>query len=111
MYCQEINISRTGNFLQFIQPQAATINGPEKYPGASHVQLEDGTLLALETLNPAARKALAAQLQPGKKVLRNLQDGDLVLMNRQPTLHKPSMMGHRVRVLTGEDSSHALRQL
>jgi DNA-directed RNA polymerase I subunit RPA1 len=82
--------------------QNACINGPEKYPGASHVQLEDGTLQALETLNPAARKSLATQLGPGKKVLRNLEDGDLVLMNRQPTLHKPSMMGHRVRVLTGE---------
>lgn len=82
--------------------QAACINGPEKYPGASHVQLEDGTLQALETLTPAARKSLASQLGPGKKVLRNLEDGDWVLMNRQPTLHKPSMMGHRVRVLTGE---------
>lgn len=82
--------------------QSACINGPEKYPGASHVQLEDGTLQALETLTPAARKSLASQLTPGKKVLRNLEDGDLVLMNRQPTLHKPSMMGHRVRVLTGE---------
>ena len=82
--------------------QAACINGPEKYPGASHVQLEDGTLQALETLTPAARKSLAAQLGPGKKVLRNLEDGDWVLMNRQPTLHKPSMMGHRVKVLTGE---------
>jgi DNA-directed RNA polymerase I subunit RPA1 len=82
--------------------QAACINGPEKYPGASHVQLEDGTLQALETLSPSARKSLASQLCPGRKVLRNLEDGDLVLMNRQPTLHKPSMMGHRVRVLEGE---------
>lgn len=81
--------------------QAAVINGPERYPGASHVQLEDGTLQALEGMKPAARKALAAQLH-GKKVLRNLEDGDLVLMNRQPTLHKPSMMAHRVRVLHGE---------
>ncbi len=81
--------------------QESVLNGPEKYPGASHVQLEDGTLQALEGMKPAARKALAAQLT-GKKVLRNLQDGDLVLMNRQPTLHKPSMMAHRVRVLQGE---------
>lgn len=82
--------------------QGAVINGPESHPGASHVQLEDGTLQALEALGPAARRALAAQLAPGKKVLRNLEDGDVVLMNRQPTLHKPSMMAHRVRVLAGE---------
>jgi DNA-directed RNA polymerase I subunit RPA1 len=37
-----------------------------------------------------------------KKVHRHLTNGDVVLMNRQPTLHKPSIMGHRVRVLPGE---------
>ena len=31
-----------------------------------------------------------------KVVLRHLQSGDIVLMNRQPTLHKPSMMAHKV---------------
>ena len=35
----------------------------------------------------------------GKRVWRHLQDGDVVLMNRQPTLHKPSIMAHVVRVL------------
>ena len=30
---------------------------------------------------------------------RCLQDGDFVLFNRQPTLHRMSMMGHRVRIL------------
>jgi len=28
-------------------------------------------------------------------------DGDFVLFNRQPTLHKMSMMGHRVKILPG----------
>lgn len=30
------------------------------------------------------------------QVLRHLQDGDVLLMNRQPTLHKPSIMAHKV---------------
>jgi len=34
-----------------------------------------------------------------KKVWRHLVDGDMVLMNRQPTLHKPSIMAQEVRVL------------
>eukprot|EP01138_Halocafeteria_seosinensis_P005907 gb/GECG01006039.1/.p1 GENE.gb/GECG01006039.1/~~gb/GECG01006039.1/.p1 ORF type:complete len:2244 (+),score=294.27 gb/GECG01006039.1/:1-6732(+) len=34
-----------------------------------------------------------------KRVWRHLQDGDAVLMNRQPTLHKPSIMAHCARVL------------
>ncbi|KAG5052248.1 hypothetical protein JHK87_004446 [Glycine soja] len=38
----------------------------------------------------------------GKVVYRHLKDGDVVLANRQPTLHKPSIMAHIVRVLKGE---------
>lgn len=37
-----------------------------------------------------------------KKVYRHLQDGDILILNRQPTLHKPSMMCHRARILEGE---------
>ena len=37
-----------------------------------------------------------------KKVYRHLRDGDMLILNRQPTLHKPSMMAHRARVLQGE---------
>jgi hypothetical protein len=37
-----------------------------------------------------------------KKVYRHLQDGDILILNRQPTLHKPSMMAHRAKVLQGE---------
>lgn len=35
----------------------------------------------------------------GKIVYRHLKDGDLMLTNRQPTLHKPGLMAHRARVL------------
>ncbi|KAI3867080.1 hypothetical protein MKW92_022394 [Papaver armeniacum] len=38
----------------------------------------------------------------GKVVFRHLEDGDVVLVNRQPSLHKPSIMAHIVRVLEGE---------
>ena len=38
-------------------------------------------------------------MQIGDKVERHLQNGDLVLFNRQPSLHKMSMMAHRVRVM------------
>lgn len=36
------------------------------------------------------------------KVLRHMRDGDVVLVNRQPSLHKPSIMAHIVRVLKSE---------
>ena len=38
-------------------------------------------------------------LEIGYTVERHLQDGDYVLFNRQPSLHKMSIMGHRVKVL------------
>lgn len=95
------------------QLRQAVLNGPETHPGASHVQMEDGTLASLEHLSPEGRMALANQLLTpsstaapssigGKKVLRHIQNGDVVLMNRQPTLHKSSIMAHRARILPGE---------
>lgn len=47
----------------------------------------------------ARASAAAAKPGKGKTVYRNLRDGDLMLTNRQPTLHKPGMMAHRARVL------------
>ena len=38
-------------------------------------------------------------LKEGMIVERHINDGDIVLFNRQPSLHKMSIMGHRVRVL------------
>eukprot|EP00798_Chlamydomonas_sp_ICE-L_P025175 gene25175-10810_t len=42
----------------------------------------------------------------GKIVYRHLQDGDLMLTNRRPTLHKPGLMAHRARVMRGEWTIH-----
>ena len=40
-----------------------------------------------------------AHLEPGYKVERHLRDGDTVVFNRQPSLHKMSTMGHQVKIL------------
>ena len=42
---------------------------------------------------------MAASLRVGDVVERHLQDGDVVLFNRQPSLHRMSIMAHRVRVM------------
>ena len=44
----------------------------------------------------------AAQFGGGKVVYRTMTDGDFMLTNRQPTLHKPGMMGHRARIMRAE---------
>ncbi|KAK0268383.1 hypothetical protein LTR35_015543 [Friedmanniomyces endolithicus] len=92
--------------------QEAVRNGPHVWPGAVAIEGETGSVINLERKNAEERTALANQLlapsvgsvrgtRP-KKVHRHLNNGDIVIMNRQPTLHKPSMMCHRARVLPGE---------
>jgi DNA-directed RNA polymerase beta' subunit len=44
-------------------------------------------------------KAKLLLSEPGMKVYRHLINGDLLLVNRQPTLHKPGIMAHQARVL------------
>ena len=93
----------------------AVINGPNVWPGATHVESEDGTLINLTMFDEAGRTAVANQLltptltgnanehhSGSKKVYRHLRNGDFLLLNRQPTLHKPSIMAHTARILPGE---------
>ena len=68
--------------------------------------MEQRTAIANQLLTPQGDVfAAGSSLGPptrNKKVYRHLRDGDIVILNRQPTLHKPSMMAHRVKVLLGE---------
>lgn len=91
------------------------INGPEQWPGAVAIEMENGTVQKLPggTLESDRERRsdmakllqtpdpLVGDLRP-KKVLRHLMNNDYVLMNRQPTLHKPSIMGHKARILKKE---------
>lgn len=96
----------------FKDMQQAVINGVDKWPGAFAIENENGQIINLRNKTVDDRISLANQLlaptnvlaskHRNKKVHRHLTNGDVVLMNRQPTLHKPSIMGHRVRVLPGE---------
>ena len=96
----------------FYELKQAVLNGVEKWPGAAAIENESGQVINLRTKNFEERQALANQLLApssstvsgarNKKVHRHLANGDIVIMNRQPTLHKPSMMAHRARVLSGE---------
>eukprot|EP00873_Tetraselmis_striata_P042277 jgi/Tetstr1/462541/TSEL_007530.t2 len=94
--------------------------GPDEHPGAVAVEDERGIMVFLKQLSAQRRAALAKTLLSGsgggkpspgqaassrgkgKIVYRMLMDGDLMLTNRQPTLHKPGLMAHRARVLKGE---------
>ncbi|KAI9674128.1 MAG: hypothetical protein M1817_001946 [Caeruleum heppii] len=96
----------------FYELKEAVLNGVDKWPGAAAVENENGQVINLRTKSFDERQALANQLLApsstevtgarNKKVHRHLNNGDIVLMNRQPTLHKPSIMAHRAKVLPGE---------
>jgi DNA-directed RNA polymerase II subunit RPB1 len=72
-------------------------NGPLKYPGAKTIRRTDGRIISLRHVNT---KEIVLNL--GDIVNRHLMDNDPILFNRQPTLHRMSMMAHRVKVLTGK---------
>ena len=68
--------------------------GPNIHPGAKFIIKTGGTKLDLKF-------AKITELKNGWIVERHLNDGDEVIFNRQPSLHKMSMMGHRAKILEG----------
>ncbi|XP_074052840.1 DNA-directed RNA polymerase I subunit RPA1 [Macrotis lagotis] len=90
----------------------AVINGPNVHPGASMVINEDGSRTALSATDVTQRESVAKQLltpatgapkpQGAKVVCRHVKNGDVLLLNRQPTLHRPSIQAHRARILPEE---------
>ncbi|PSC74762.1 beta and beta-prime subunits of DNA dependent RNA-polymerase [Micractinium conductrix] len=105
----------------------AVLAGPGRNPGAVAVEDERGRVILLRK-DKKSREHVAKQLLGGlggsgggaphrarasgtagggqygggRIVYRTMEDGDFMLTNRQPTLHKPGMMGHRARVMRSE---------
>ena len=74
--------------------------GRDNYPGANFV-FPVSNMTAGQTIWPIDLRFRKEQveLHYGDIVERHLKTGDIVLLNRQPTLHKQSMMGHRIKVI------------
>ena len=88
VYVNEWNIEEMKKYIQ---------NGPEVHPGANYVIRKDGRKIRVRT--EETKELILEQLEPGFIIERHLKDGDMVLFNRQPSLHRMSMMAHEVRVL------------
>jgi len=74
-------------------------NGCKNYPGARAVfKYKNKKTISLNHID---RHQFAQMLEVGDTVIRHIQNGDWVIFNRQPSLHKMSMMAHRVRILEG----------
>lgn len=74
-------------------------NGPEEYPGAKILERKGGENISLRY---ADRDNIV--LYNGDIVHRHMMDGDGVLFNRQPTLHRMSMMCHIARIMYQGDT-------
>jgi len=74
-------------------------NGPNIYPGAKILVRKGGENIYLENID---RDSI--HLEEGDYVHRHMMDGDAVLFNRQPTLHRMSMMCHIAKIMTQGDT-------
>jgi DNA-directed RNA polymerase III subunit RPC1 len=74
-------------------------SGPDKHPGANFIESKDGTVRKF--LKYGDRNKMAHELKYGDVVERHCVDGDVVLFNRQPSLHRLSIMCHRAKVVEG----------
>merc|ERR1719450_1711274 len=95
------SIAQNLTFPEIVTPfnidkmQALVRRGNSQYPGAKYIIRDTGERIDLR-YHP---KPSDLHLQCGYKVERHIRDGDLVVFNPQPSLHKMSMMGHKVKVL------------
>jgi len=83
-------------------------NGSNKYPGANYIISDQGpnkepnktSLIGLSRFDTTGEKleATSKRLRIGDIVERHIEDGDIVLFNRQPSLHKLSILSHRAKI-------------
>ncbi|MHA1237808.1 MAG: DNA-directed RNA polymerase subunit A' [Candidatus Odinarchaeia archaeon] len=73
------------------------IKGPNSVEGANYIIRSDGRRIDLRFVKD--RETIAESLKPDFIVERHLRDGDIVLFNRQPSLHRMSIMAHEVKVM------------
>ena len=75
------------------------LNGPDEYPGAKIYEKKNGDSISLRYVD---RSSIV--LENGDIVHRHMMDGDAVLFNRQPSLHRMSMMCHIAKIMKKGDT-------
>jgi len=92
----KLSVPETVNKWNMEYLKAFVEKGPGVYPGANYIIRPDGKK---KKITDETKEAALEELQPGYKVERHLMDGDVGIFNRQPSLHRMSMMCHKIRVL------------
>ena len=70
----------------------------DKYPGANYIIRPDGKR---KKISEDLKEEIINEISPGYKVERHLQNGDVLLFNRHPSLHRGSLMAHFAKILPG----------
>lgn len=96
MIAKEVTVPTYVNEWNIDEMKEYINNGPNVHPGANYVVRLDGRKIRVYD---ETKDKILEQLKPGYIVERHLHDGDMVLFNRQPSLHRMSMMAHEVKVL------------
>ncbi|WP_394351631.1 DNA-directed RNA polymerase subunit A' [uncultured Methanobrevibacter sp.] len=96
MIAKEVTVPAYVNDWNIDEIRTYVENGPNVHPGANYMISESGNR---RKINEDTKEYILENLKPGDIVERHLKDGDMVLFNRQPSLHRMSMMAHEVRVL------------
>lgn len=97
--CKKITIPETVNQYNKEKLQKYLENGPDNYPGANYIIKQKNNNDVTLDLRYVKYKL---QLEEGDIVERHLMEDDYILFNRQPSLHKMSMMGHKVKPIIGK---------
>ncbi len=92
-----IPIHVTESNIEFCR--SMVLRGPDVYPGVNYVIRPDGRRIKLTEKNS---DTVTEGLELDYVIERHLLDGDAVLFNRQPSLHRMSIMSHHVRVIEGK---------
>ncbi len=92
-----VTVAETVNDIN-IEKLKKLIERGKEYPGANYVIRPDGKR---KKITPDLKEEIIAELSPGYKVERHLQNGDVVLFNRHPSLHRGSLMAHYAKILPG----------
>lgn len=92
---KRLTIPEIVNSLNINELRDRVVNGPNILPGALFVVRENGDREDLQFVND--RKKI--QLFNGDRVERHMKDGDVVLVNRQPAIHKTTTMAHKVKIM------------
>ena len=92
---KELTVPEEVNEFNIKELKKFVLNGPEEYPGARNVICDNKRKRVMDE----TKEEIAESLSVGDVVERHLCDGDVVIFNRQPSLHRISMMCHHVKVL------------